>query len=241
MSVRLVALVSLVKGLEDPGAEALALGLSRCADSVDEIERSHAGLHIPGSFGGDLTWDLSFESDASLAAFRSRGESSPAAGLIAALGPSFADLIPSVARVDAVVVEPIDEHVGRRGLVGIKRTLLFRVRADTPQAALERFERDMLAMPFFVPAIRNWCFGRPRGAGSSRWTHIWEQEFESPDGLLNDYMASPYHWGHIDAWYDPECPQSIVDPAVAHVYCPESEGVLSWSSSVALGGCASSN
>ncbi len=111
----------------------------------------------------------------------------------------------------------------------VKRTLFFRVRSDTAKEPLEHFEQDMLAMPGFVPAIRNWCFSRARSDRASDWTHVWEQEFESPDGLLNDYMASPYHWGHLDAWYDPECPHSIVDPRVAHVYCPESEGVLSWS------------
>ncbi len=231
MSVRLVALVELAKGVKGDAAEAVCRRLSSCAESVDEIERAHAGLHIPGSFGGDLTWDLSFASAASLAAFRARSGSNAAAGLVVALGPGFTDLVPAIASLDSVAVEPIDEHVGRPGLVGVKRTLLFRVRDDTSKASVGAFERDMLAMPDFVPAIRNWCFGRPPVTESSRWTHIWEQEFETADGLLNDYMASPYHWGHIDAWYDPECPQSIVDPAVAHVYCPESEGVLSWSSS----------
>lgn len=228
MSVRLVALVSLAEGVTDSAARELADRLSACSDTVDEVERAHAGLHIPGSFGGDLTWDLLFQNESALAAFRSR-ESNESAGLVAALGPSFADLTSAVASSDWVVVEPIDQHVGRRDLTGVKRTLLLRVPAGTPKEPLEQFEQDMLAMPSFVPAIRNWCFSRVRSEGSSDWTHVWEQEFENVDGLLNDYMTSPYHWGHIDAWYDPECPHSIVDPRVAHVYCPQSDGVLSWS------------
>ncbi len=174
MTVRLVTLVSLAEGVTDSAAQELTDRLSGCADSVDEVQRAHAGLHIPGSFGGDLTWDLLFENDSALAAFRSR-ESKGSAGLVDALGSSFADLAPAVASTDSVVVEPIDQHVGRRDLTGVKRTLLFRVRSGTPKEPLAHFEQDMLAMPSFVPAIRNWCFGRVRNDASGNWTHIWEQ------------------------------------------------------------------
>jgi hypothetical protein len=235
MSVRLVALVSLAKGATASAAEELALRLGSCAKDVAEIERAHTGLHSPGSIGGgDLTWDLLFESGSRLETFLSRGASRESGGIVAALGSAFADLHPAIANTDAVVLEPIAVHVGRRDLVGVKRTLFLRVREGTPKEPLECFERDMLAMPGFVPAIRNWCFSRVRrGAEKDRthngWTHVWEQEFETEAGLQNDYMASPYHWGHIDAWFDPECPQSIVDPRIAHVYCPANEGVLFWS------------
>ena len=230
MSVRLVALVTLAEGVTGSAAEDVALRLSSCAKHVDEIQRAHAGLHSQGSMGGgDLTWDLLFENEPDLEDFRSRGGSRKTIGLVAALGPAYADLNPAIADIDAVVALPIAQHVGHCDLVGVKRTLFFRVREDIAKESLERFERDMLAMPGFVPAIRNWCFSRVRNEVHSRWTHVWEQEFESAAGLLNDYMASPYHWGHLDAWFDPECPQAIVDPRVAHVYCPESDGVLSWS------------
>ena len=47
------------------------------------------------------------------------------------------------------------------------------------------------------------------------------------DGLLGDYMASPYHWGHLDAWYDAENPRHVVDAWLAHVFCPATASVLS--------------
>ena len=29
-------------------------------------------------------------------------------------------------------------------------------------------------------------------------------------------MLDPIHWGLVDGWFDPECPQRIVDPFLIH-------------------------
>ncbi|MBL1078506.1 Dabb family protein [Nocardia sp. 2] len=98
----------------------------------------------------------------------------------------------------------------------IKRTLLLTVRPGTAADVLERFESDLMAMASHIPAIKSWSLSRV--SGDSRWTHVWEQEFESPDGLNGDYLLHPYHWTHVDRWFDPEIPGSIVEPAIAHLY-----------------------
>ena len=41
-------------------------------------------------------------------------------------------------------------------------------------------------------------------------------------------MLSPYHWGLVDGWFDPECPQRVVDTHLAHVYCPAAATILGW-------------
>ena len=43
------------------------------------------------------------------------------------------------------------------------------------------------------------------------------------------YVEHPYHWGYVDTWFDPESPHRVVEPGVAHVYCPASASVLAWS------------
>ena len=232
MTQRLVAQVELGADVAEPAVAALVTRLASCADAVDGLERSHAGLHGPGSQGGgDLTWDLLFRDEAACRAFCARASAAPGVGLLAALGDGFADLAPAVASADAVVLDRIAAHVGRPGLVGVKRTLLLRVRPEAPADRLDRFERDTLGLPRAVPAIRNWCLSRvhrePSPTGS-RWTHVWEQEFDGEEALQVDYMASPYHWGHVDAWFDPEHPTCIVDPWLAHTWCRASESVLSW-------------
>ena len=235
MSVRIVAQVALTEASSEADATELAERLSGSARDVAEVSRAHAGVNAAGSVGGgDLTLDLLFETEDACASLLARSGPLPGGGVLGALDVGVADLGAHVASADAVVIETLDAHVGRPGTLGVKRTLLFQVNEGTPAPILANFEREMLAMPGYVPAIRNWCFGRVRTAapcpGSSCWTHVWEQEFESVDALLGDYMLSPYHWGHLDRWYDLEHPSCIVEPRVAHVYCPATESVLSWGS-----------
>ena len=59
-----------------------------------------------------------------------------------------------------------------------------------------------------------------------RWTHLWEQEFDRLEGLEQDYMLHPFHWGHVDRWFDPEMPERVVDPWLAHLACVAHAPVL---------------
>jgi len=209
MSARRVALVTLRGSLARAEVEQVADALARAGLAAPGALRSHAALHLPGSIGGgDLTWDVLFESAA-------RAADPPALGALQA----------SVAQVETAVVDPIQRRVAMPALAGVKRTLLLRVSPSADPARVAAFERDMLEMPRYVPAIRNWSFARATG---SAWTHVWEQEFETVEGLVEDYMLSPYHWGLVDGWFDVECPQCVVEPRLAHVYGNARESVLAW-------------
>ena len=99
----------------------------------------------------------------------------------------------------------------------------------TPPDVVERFEHDTMGMPRYIDAIRNWAFSRvDPELQPTPWTHVWEQEFQELRGLEEDYMVSPYHWGLVDGWFDPECPQRVVDTHLAHVYCPAAATILGW-------------
>jgi hypothetical protein len=208
MSVRRVALVTLRDGAR-PETTQIADALARAGLAARGALRSHAALHLPGSIGGgDLTWDVLFESAALAAA-------EPALG---ALG-----------RVDRAP----RRRAGRpdRAPRGDARARWHQAHAALARLAargsarIAAFERDMLELPRYVPAIRNWSFARASGRA---WTHVWEQEFETVEGLTEDYMLSPYHWGLVDGWFDVECPQCVVEPRLAHVYGTASESVLAW-------------
>jgi len=163
-----------------------------------------AGRHLPGSVGGGTaTWD------------------------VVAAGPP----VPGVAGVrvlDVVALAPLcSAHVAWDG-PRVKRTLLLRVRPGTPAAVQEHFESELAAMPRYIPTIRSWALSRAdQAAAASRWTHVWEQEYESVDGLRVGYMMSPYHWAGVDRWFDAEVPASIVEPEVAHVFYAAPGPVLS--------------
>ncbi|MFE3985172.1 Dabb family protein [Nocardia tengchongensis] len=164
------------------------------AAASPRVTHCSAGVDLPGSTGGQgAVWDLTTDS-------------APAAvlpGLTAA-----ADVVP-LAPVHARVVR-LDAR--RR----VKRTLLLTVREGTSPETVSRFESDLMAMPAHIPAIKSWSLSRV--PGHARWTHVWEQEFTDPDGLNGDYLLHPYHWTHVDRWFDAEIPGSIVDPAIAHLY-----------------------
>jgi len=162
-----------------------------------------AGCHLPGSVGGgDATWDVETAQ---------RPEPMTAGAQV----------------LDAVALAPLRgasvAFTGPR----IKRTLLLRVRPGTPLATQERFEAELAEMPRYITAIRGWALSRVDDAvAPSRWTHVWEQEYETVDGLRRDYIMNPYHWAGIDRWFDAEVPQSIVEPEVAHVFYAASGPVL---------------
>jgi len=78
-----------------------------------------------------------------------------------------------------------------------------------------------------VQSIRNWTLGAVVASGGRRrWTHVWEQEFVDVSGLEGEYMVHPVHWGLVDGWFDPECPQRIVDPMLIHAAMDISGAVI---------------
>ncbi|MGW4534070.1 Dabb family protein [Nocardia sp. NPDC004340] len=175
-------------------ADGRLAAFASAASANPAVAHCSAGVDLPGSAGGlGALWDLTTES-------------TPSAVLPGL--PGAADLVP-LAPVHARVVR-LDTP--RR----VKRTLLLTVREGTSPDTVSRFESDLMAMPAHIPAIRSWSLSRV--PGHARWTHVWEQEFADPDGLNGDYLLHPYHWTHVDRWFDAEIPGSIVDPAIAHLY-----------------------
>ena len=108
----------------------------------------------------------------------------------------------------------------RRITIGIYRTLLLCVDPPIDPGVLERFEAQVRTMPHYIPAIRNWQFSRvAHASGTKRWSHVWEQEYTELAGLMGPYMMHPYHWAHIDRWFDPESGQRIVNTCLCHSFC----------------------
>ena len=154
--------------------------------------------NLTGSFGaGDYTLDLAF-ADA------------PEISLAAALR--------GLAEVDSAMYRPIGG--GQRDPLlrdGIWRTLMFRVRPQASGQQVRALEGDLLRMPDYMPGIVNWRLGRVVAADT--WTHVWQQEFASVNDLLGEYLMHPFHWGWVDRWFDPECPDWTVE-AISHAFCP---------------------
>lgn len=103
---------------------------------------------------------------------------------------------------------------------GIYRALLLAVKPGADDRTLARFERELLAMPHYIRSIKAWRLSRVvRASGARDWTHVWEQRYDDLAGLNGEYMLHPYHWAHVDRWFDPEHPDWIVDPCLCHSFC----------------------
>lgn len=232
MTRRVVGQVHLREASEKAERQAVAAALGLLANAIDGAVASQAGVHLEGSVGGgEITWDLLFEHEEAADQWCARvaGASPSAAvgGLDAALGSQ-------IASVELARLETIAGGLARPGLTGIKRTLWLRVLPEAEVAAASVFERETPLLAAAIPAIRNWRWSRVRTRIPSpmqiRWTHVWEQEFETLAGLEVDYMSSPCHWGYVDRFFDPEMPERVVDLWLSHLYCPASAPVLSWES-----------
>lgn len=116
------------------------------------------------------------------------------------------------AQVHAVGYLPTRKGL-RMGGSGIWRALVFRVMPHGFPDMAREVETALLMMPDCVSTIRSWAFSPVVSCeGGKAFTHVWEQEFDSLDGLTGEYMDHPIHWGLVDGWFDAECPQYIVDP-----------------------------
>jgi len=194
--IRAIALVAVEKGANEAPIEAALRGRATQAGA----RASQLGRNLRGSLGGGrFTWDVTLDDGAALA------------WLLAPL---------ERARLDAVAFRPRETHGPQPGLrVGVRRALLLRVRPGADPARVASFERALLDMPRHISAIRSFALHRSDPSlWPTRWTHVWEQEYADAAGLERDYMGHPYHWGVVDAFFDPECPQRVVETDLAHVY-----------------------
>ncbi|MGH8447111.1 MAG: Dabb family protein [Solimonas sp.] len=149
---------------------------------------------------------------------RSAGDAERLAGLAAS-----AVLAPA-ASVDGAIYEEIESGGDWSG-AGVYRALLLSVRPAVSAERQARFARELLAMPRHIGAIRAWRLGRVLEAeGARAWSHVWEQRYDTLAGLAGDYMLHPYHWAHVDRWFDPESPDWIVDPHLCHSFCAMPDG-----------------
>lgn len=172
---------------------------------------SWVGAPAAGSINGDdLLWRVEFASETAYREWRRAGFWSGTAGH---------DL---AAR--AVVRESVfyRSGVGRSrmaGRAGTWRSLVFAMTKDSAPGAVADLRAALLRMPDHIADIRAWRLSQVvESTGTRAWSHVWEQEFDDAGPLRGAYLTDPIHWGHVDAWFDVECPEWIVDPRLIHCF-----------------------
>lgn len=220
---RRIALLHLRPDAAPNDVKTLEHELTDTPSRVPAVARTHLGRHLEGTVGGGhYTWDL---------LFNDRDSCPPFAEQLALGGQT--DIVDRcVERIDAVQFAPAYGHIAEPGIADcVKRTLFIEVNRTTPAERVAKFDRVLTGMPGYIATIRNWAYSRvdrDGTVGPRRWTHVWEQEYAELSGLRGEYMMNPYHWGYVDGWFDPESPNRVVEPGVAHVFCPATSSILAW-------------
>ncbi|BBB43868.1 Dabb family protein [Mycobacteroides abscessus] len=129
--------------------------------------------------------------------------------------------------VDGVDYTGVGRQVDDAGPGTTYRTLLLRLAPGTSEDAIHRFENDLESMPAYVRTITAWQLSRvEKSTGATEWTHVFEQHFTDANGITGPYLMHPIHWGYVDRWFDPECPEYIVRDRVCHSFCRSNTHVL---------------
>ncbi|MCP5165358.1 MAG: Dabb family protein [Pseudomonadales bacterium] len=221
---RETAQLRLRDGLTTIDIETMTVTLEQAAAQLPGLELSRLSANFAPDYAvGDYTWDLLYPDAGSAAA--ARDSEAWNAGIMQALERY-------CTACHALGLETISAGLRRPGLVGgIKRTAYFRL-LPGKQDASGRFEADLLEMPEHIPEILNWRLSRAvvlpwNSAQCEPWTYVWEQEFESLDGLTGPYMLHPHHWAQVDRWFDPESGVQTVDANLSHAFCAAPDSILS--------------
>jgi Stress responsive A/B Barrel Domain len=191
---------------EDGNIDDVALSLAERAAGVAGLGSSFVGRTLPGGINdGQIIWRAAFAKEMD---YQDYARAAPT----------------SIHNADCL--NTIAYHLGRHGSPhpnlrdGIWRALVVSVLPGIDQNTRLRFEAEMLAMPGHVSTIRNWALSRVTASlGARPWSYVWEQDFDSIDGLHGEYMMHPIHWGSIDRWYDIEHPDHIADGFLIHTAC----------------------
>ena len=197
-------------------------GLEAAARASPTVSRFLCEPTLEGSWnGGDLVWHLQF------ADTRARQDCVGQPRWRDEVAPLLTDRA-IVSRIDAALYAPGRSATRQAGLVdGIYRVAFFAVEPWATPEAIAQYEQDLLAMPAHLERMLGWSLsavGEPQGERA--WTHVWEQEFATVDALSVDYTMHPVHWGYVDRWFDPECPERIVDLTLCHAICRLPRSVL---------------
>ncbi len=170
-----------------------------------DLLHHHLGRNLEGSLGGgDYTLDMLWSGAAQ---------------------PDLLQGLVGLDREDRLAYAPLASG-SRQPVVenGIWRTLLLRVHPGAGEQRVLQFEQEIAAMPDYMAGIRKWSLGRV--TSESRWTHVWQQEYQQVDDLMGEYLMHPYHWGYVDRYFDPDSPDWLVDLQIAHCFCPLETSVL---------------
>jgi hypothetical protein len=216
-------LLQLIEFAPSRDASTPTLLLERLVAAARALDPSAATMlepTLPGTRnGGDVIWRIRFPDE------RRCNEVLASDAWQGTVEPLLADR-DRIAAVECVRF-PVERAGGASPGRGVFRVALFCANQRPSSARTASFEDDLASMAHYIGTIRSWQLSCVTTASGSRpWTHVWEQEYDTLDGLTGAYMSHPSHWSHVERWFDPEYPEWLVDPWLCHSFCAVTQPVL---------------
>lgn len=110
---------------------------------------------------------------------------------------------------------------------GIWRALVFKTFNSADPSLVKELEERLLLFPKYISTIKSWCLGNALvSQGPKAFTHVWEQEFDSVEGLTGEYMDHPLHWAVVDGYFDAELPNYIVEGHVIQAVADIEDSIM---------------
>jgi hypothetical protein len=201
----------------DPKSDrAAALDALRAAGSAAGAARATAIATLPGVHnGGDLIWHVQFETEKAWRAW-TRDQKARLANL------------PGVTQVQSVAYQGGASGAQKPGMKNsLYRIALFCANQNVTPERVKAFEGALSRMPRYIKAIRNWQLSRVLEVQAIRpFTHVWEQEYDRLEDLQGPYLFHPHHWAWVDTWFNPECPNWLVDGHLTHTFATLPDSVI---------------
>ena len=208
-----VWVISLQSGLTAAGRTDFVRSLRELSGTVASEPDTLIEPTLPGVYnGGDLLWRLQFADEASHS--QAHGHSQWRAEINRLLQDR-----DRVSHVDGATYASALSG-GKSPPQGVYRLALFSARPQASPRALAQFTSETAQMADYIHSIRRWQLSPVIASeGARRWSFVWEQEYDDLAGLMGPYMMHPYHWAHIDRWFDPESTDWLIDRHLVHTYC----------------------
>lgn len=205
-----VYLVTYAAGMDDAAKEAFQSNMQELAAAVSEVNL--VSPLLMGSYpGGDLYVEVGFADQAAY-------EAAKAGEAFAALDAAAKDES-TVANLEFAAFGEGKSNFTDGEAYG-HRVLLFHVLDNATEELKAEMEENIIRFPTFVTGMVNCKICKVvESSGSNQWDYAFECDYDTPYTYVGAYLATPYHWGFIDRYFEPSAKEFFIDPNLTSVYC----------------------
>ena len=212
-----VFMITFAAGADDAARASFKEAVKAKADALSSV--NIMGDVLPYAFGGgDYFLELGYALKSDYEAAKQQSEWQELQELLA----------------DAQVIDHVEFVAYGEGTLNITsdkaachRVLIYEIVPDAKPEMLEKMEKIMPDMCKYIPGLLNCKLAKvEESSGTMNWGYAFECDFDDPMTFLTNYNYRPYHWSHIDKFFEPSCEEWVADPNLCTPYIAADEAFL---------------